>query len=236
MRFPKHTSLRSCLSTSPAVLSGLIAVASFVGACHSKATAGWTDSFFLTASAVCVLSTVKAYLEFRKSWSEDSPSDLEGAIQTIWAILSGPDLDSENTISLRMCLHTKLDKHQLQQVTEYIGETATEKQKAGRKFPVQSGIIGKAVREKKAYFCSRTEKDPTRYQNELVKDWHYTPEDAKERSADRMSWAAIPIPTENPKAVLYCDCCDPDFFTEERQNILLHGCLGIAAFAMRRYS
>jgi hypothetical protein len=129
------------------------------------------------------------------------------------------------------------ETQQLQQVLDYVGHSRGGKT-AGRKFPIQSGIIGWAVRAKKTANAFRAKPDYNEYLDELVTKWGYTPEDAKRLDRDSMAWLAIPLENQNKEVegVLYIDSVDPAFFTDTRINLAHSAAAGIAVYAGKRYN
>ena len=126
-----------------------------------------------------------------------------------------------------MAVHLPIDRErQLQQITEYVGDTYTgakRGRKAGRVFPAQSGIIGKALREKATFIARRTFPDYESFIREMMTEWNYTELDARELNPAVNSWLAIPILSVDDvvEAVLYVDSNGLEFFTQERVDLLL---------------
>jgi hypothetical protein len=210
------------------VLSG----SSFAGAL--AAAFKWASIGTIAAVAIVIVSIIKHFVANSKQTQKDSVLPLEAGLDTLYSVVAGDDIGRDH--GFRLCLHVPDGEHHLQQLTEYIGYPTEGR--AGRRFPIQSGIIGRAFRKREPHFAHRLNEDPSRFINELIEEWSYSENDARKLSADRKSWFAVPIPADGGKveAILYGDASANTFFNEHRQKLLICAASGIAAFVRRRYS
>jgi hypothetical protein len=184
---------------------------------------------------VLVVTAVKQTVGLVAARKKDSIHELEGCLFTLHAALD--PLAEEPPATLRLAVHVPA-RDMLEQVTEYIG-VPPKPGRIGRRFPANAGIIGKAYCENEVFVARRVNDDYEMYLQELVKDWNFTPEWAARLNPGVMEWMAIPFPdpdTQRVAAVLYLDANRRDFFTEQRQELILSAVNGIAVFIGKRYS
>jgi len=126
----------------------------------------------------------------------------------------------------------------LEQVLDYVGDARGGKT-AGRVFPAQSGIAGRAFREKVPWRATRSESEYGSYVQELIRRWQYTEQDAKSRDQEARSWMAIPLVDESTRrveAIVYLDGVTENlFFSNLISDLAQHACAGIALYATLRY-
>lgn len=185
----------------------------------------------LGASIVKVLATVKA------ENNEDQIHSLEGCLHTLHAFLMETVHDDTDP-GIRITIHVPTKKgDELIQVLDYIGNQRATKT-AGRRFKVQSGIIGLAYREGKVLCASRVKASHEEFVRELVTTWGYSESDARKINPATMSWLAVPLcPAGKTKAdaVVYVDSLLPGFLEQsERQALVATACDGIARFVDSR--
>jgi hypothetical protein len=183
-----------------------------------------------TVGVLC-FSAAKQLLGLAAAWKKDSTHELEGCLHTLHAVLA------PETCRLRLAIHVPIGE-MLEQVTEYIGDRP-KPGRIGRLFPANAGIIGKAFREKEVFIARRVNDDYESYVQELVKDWNFIEERARRLNPGAMAWMAVPFyDTEHQRveAVLFLDANDRDFFTPERQELVLAAVSGIAVFIGKRYT
>jgi hypothetical protein len=188
--------------------------------------------------AVLVLTIAKNAVVLAQAKHKESLDELEGCLLTLHASLDPAALHAPGR--LRLAVHVAVEQ-ELEQVTEYIGGTP-RKERAGRRFPANAGIIGIALREGAegdAFVGQRVNDDYRTYVEELVRDWNYTRERAEQLNPAVMSWMAVPFndpDTSAVEAVLYLDSTEREFFTPERQELVMAAATGMAVFIGRRYS
>lgn len=179
-----------------------------------------------------VVTAVKVGLGLAAARKKESPHELEGCLYTLHAVLAPID-----PCRLRLAIHVPVGE-MLEQVTEYIGDQP-KPGRIGRQFPANAGIIGRAFREKDVFVGRRINDDYESYVRELVRDWNYTEERARQLNPGVMEWMAVPFyetDRQRVDAVLFLDSTNRGFFTPERQELVLAAASGIAVFIGKRYN
>jgi hypothetical protein len=228
------------LATQPATYDLLITVfASTIGFSSAANYAG-QQRYKLSAAvmaatvAVLVFASVKHMLSLAEARRKESTHELEGCLHTLHAVLDPASVDP--ALILRLAIHVPAGQS-LVQVTEYIG-VAPKKGRRGRPFSANAGIIGKAYRENEVFIGRRMSDDYEQYVQELVREWNYTPDQARLLNPGVMEWMAVPIfdaDAEKVQAILYLDSSKREFFNETRQELVLSAMNGIAIFIGKRY-
>jgi hypothetical protein len=223
-----QTSTYDVLITVFASLIGFSAAANY--AAQQRVGLAW----MVGLATVCVLflTTAKHVVGLVQARKRESMHELEGCLHTLHAILAPPERGR-----LRLAIHVPV-KDSLEQVTEYIGDTP-KPGRVGRRFPANAGIIGRAFREHEVFVGRRVNDDYEAYVRELVRDWNYTEERARRLNPAVMEWMAVPFydtDRNHTDAVLYLDATQREFFTSERQELVLAAVRGIAIFIGKRYS
>jgi len=152
--------------------------------------------------------------------------------------VSQADLEA---INLRITVH-KVDRrrwnsspHSFQQLTNYVGG-----RQAGlaRRFSARPGIIGRVARYGSPLAMSRTSEDDRSFVEEMVLDWCFTWDEAAQISPDRRAWMAVPLTDgkEGPViGIVYLDAADPDFFTNDVQEVVVGQCELLVERIVERY-
>ena len=85
---------------------------------------------------------------------------------------------------------------------------------------------------------SRTSADHDAFVSQMVRDYSFSTASARALNPATMSWVAVAFREADGTVagVLYCDSKQPDFFTDARQEDILHATVGIAYFVGLRYS
>jgi hypothetical protein len=215
--------------------------ASIIGAwkffLDDKPEIGWPLA--VAAAFAFVFGVLKQVVLWRQKAHKDSPHDLAGCLHALHAVLLvGTKLDTADP-KLRITIHVPIkDCAEFEQVLDYVGD-GRRKKTGGRKFPIISGIIGMAFRDKKMLVMTRKNENPTLYIDELMKDWSYSEEEARKRDPETMAWAALPLrkSDQDPvEGVIYLDSVDRDFFTDPRSTLILAAAGGIARYVAQRYT
>jgi hypothetical protein len=221
-------------------LGALIVGSKIAGDIQSKG--GWFNYTALIGTFIVFLAAVfKCILSYReeKKYKANRINALEGGLYTICSILSD-DATDRDKIALRSTIHVPVKENKyLQQIVEYVGFKRTSKSAIGREFPVQSGIIGKAYREKSEYLVANRKSDNYEdYVQELVRVWNYTEQQARDLNPAAMSWMAVPLlDNEEVIAVVFLESHKQNFFDdEEKQKLILYACIGLARFVTERYN
>jgi hypothetical protein len=188
----------------------------------------------LATIGVWISTAVKQAISLAAAQKNESIHELEGCLHTLHAVL---DPDSQDpAVTVRLAIHVPVSDT-LEQVTEYIG-VPPKAGRRGRRYSANAGIIGKAFRENEVLVGRRVNDDYEMYLQELVRDWNYTPEQARLLNPGVMEWMAVPFfdpDRQRVGAVLYLDASKRDFFTAERQETVLSAVNGIAVFIGKRY-
>ena len=205
---------------------------------------GWALFTAGTAAAGLGVQGLKARALFTQLRRDHSVHDLEGCLHTLETILLGPDLEPSrrSAAGLRLTIHVPDGKGNLVQAMNYIGDHRGGG--AGRSMPENVGIVGQAYRQAKLEPAlqvledHRTTENYDDFVNQMVTDYAFSPEAARQLSAATMSWLAIAIPHHDGRVegVLYCDSKQADFFTDSRREDVLHATVGIAYFIGLRYA
>jgi hypothetical protein len=195
--------------------------------------------FALSGGAVlqAIFGALKWRAALRDEVARDSTEDLVGCLHTLAAVLlyDVPDGDDPK---LRLTIHVPTGDGRLLQICDYVGDQRVPKT-AHRTFPVQSGITGKAFREREVITGSRENDDYESYIKELVSKWNYTEADARKTDPATKAWLAIPLVRDDNRTVdgvLYLDSTDRDFFIDTRRLVAMHAAVWIAVFVGRRYT
>jgi len=179
---------------------------------------------------VLVFSVIKQAVSLAAARRKQSTHELEGCLHTLHEVLA------PGACRLRLAIHVPVNG-ELEQVTEYVGETSTPGG-IGRRFPANAGIIGKALREKKAFVARRVHDEYEAYVGELITDWNYTEQQARRLNPGAMSWMAVPLYDRLARidAILFLEATQLDFFTPQRQQVVVAAVRGIAVFVGKRYT
>jgi len=186
----------------------------------------------LATVGVVFFSVLKQVVTLSAARMRISTHELEGCLYTLRAVLA-PGAD----VRLRLAVHVPVGEH-FEQVTEYIGDVPRPG-RVGRLSPINAGIIGKAYRDKGVFVGRRVSDDYERYVQELISDWNYPEERARRLNPGAMEWMALPIydaDRQRVEAVLFLETSQRDFFSPERQELVLAALSGIAVYIGKRYA
>lgn len=192
--------------------------------------------WLLLASTIRVLH---ARSEDRNRKRVEEYEGFRAGLQCLYSVVRGAaglDPGAEDD-KLRATIHRVVNpkkEEEVEQLIPYVGDPGG---RAGRRFSVRSGIVGRAVRERAVLAAQRTNPDYGEFIRELVKEWAYTESDAHALRQDRQSWMAVPIfgTQRLVIAVVYFDSSLPTLFTREVQQIITHGSSGLTNFATEAY-
>ena len=218
-------------------------IAAFVTFCmtiyklRSDQNSDWP--LFALAFALFLLVAIKSYNQWDKQKGEQQLHELSGCLFTLHGLLTAALPRDVCDPKLRITLHVPIeDGQKLQQVLDYVGNDRS-KNTAGRKFLANCGAVGEALRLKQPVSGKRANDNYEEYVKELIQDHHFTEKDARKMDRDTMCWMANPFFVEGNddkvEAVLYLDSVDREFFTDEREQLIICACSGIARFVKRRY-
>jgi hypothetical protein len=177
------------------------------------------------------LFDLQAIEALRRNAEKESIHELKGCLETLDAIIR------KESSRLWLTLHVPIDGGQrLEQILDYVGDTDGSR-KAGRRFVAQSGIVGRALREKEPFRFSRSSDDHEQYILELVRDHSYTETDARKTNPSMKSGYAAPLfEGDDVRCVLFLASDDPNMFDDSTALQINRACVGIARFIKDRYS
>jgi hypothetical protein len=186
-----------------------------------------------------VFTGVRAAIQFKERARGESTYDLAGCLQTLRGALEAARPDTGDA-GLRVTLFVPVEKAgRLEQVCDYAGsDPARCGNTAGRKVPSNTGVIGRAYQTGKMAVAKRVSDDPAAHIDDLVKNWGFSSKAARAVDPTVRAWMAVPLstPERGVEVILYADAQQRDFFTDDRQQLVLGGCAGIALFARQRYN
>ncbi|MFD4838039.1 GAF domain-containing protein [Achromobacter sp. NPDC058515] len=82
------------------------------------------------------------------------------------------------------------DPEQIEQIINYVGSNG---EGAGRHFPINAGITGRAIRKKTPVIMASTMSSEEQHRTELVNEWGYTEAQARRLMPGRFSAVAVPV-------------------------------------------
>jgi hypothetical protein len=186
-------------------------------------------------------------MKARRAHVEDLPntraSDAAWVVSPLYTLHSALCADfgfrPEQQGVVRIAIHrvdwTHGDEGQrLEQSVEYVGGLPDRKARRGRRFPLRAGVIGRCAKDVLAVYAHRKGDDIEGFRREMVRDWGFTEDEAKNLAEDRWSYAAYPILEEETNqvgAVLYADTSKKGAFKSGAVKRRLElWCVGFAAF------
>lgn len=188
-------------------------------------TWGWIVAAGVLVAGLSQL--VKAVRRWKLDAAKDSPHDLAGCLHTVNAILC-----SVGAIPRALVFDPPFTfpmGSRLVQALDYAGDQRKKNTK-GRRRSVNVGAIGKAFRERAAICAHRVNENHDDFVNLMVTIYGYSEDQARALEPSTMSWMAVPLKSTSGdvEGVLYCDCKVRDFFTEDRQAVVIFAAIGIA--------
>lgn len=185
------------------------------------------------------LAVLRGRYEDQRSVQRESPADLHGCLHVLYRMLAGLRGVSTPTEGwLRLTVH-RVDGHELEQILPYVGAFSTlPNGGAGRRFPISTGLSGKAARAGKPQRIERpADMRFAEWQLWLVEHTGMTLAQAAETRADRFSFFAMPIPDMDGRVigVLYMDAAEPNFFCSETVEYVAWGGVGLSKWIDERY-
>jgi hypothetical protein len=193
---------------------------------------------WLGTAAATGLKIIGGVVSITKAAQRENVEELEGCLETLVSIVNPPDSDDYDP-GFRATLHVSVNRgKEFVQVVDYVGDDRAGKT-AGRKFRGDAGLAAKVLSDGEAYAASRDFPNHERYVQELVSYWGYDENEARSKDMSAMSWMAVPLADSAGVVggVLFTDSTKLDFFDDPyRQRVLLTSAIGIAKFAVRRYT
>ena len=239
---PRHQSWLGRLLASPTFYdlgSTLITALAGGGATWGLLLAGKTGWAIVTgvlAALATSLSVVGKLVAVKRETEQQSVHELSGCLETLLAIVNpptAPDYDK----GIRATLHRAGGKTEpFEQVLDYVGDSRAGRT-AGRRLPRGAGLIAQVLKDGKAVALSREVNNHEMYVKELM-NMGYTESQARDRDMSAMSWMAVPVEHNGEiGGVLFLDSAKPAFFYDPvRQREVIASAVGIAKFAVRRYT
>jgi hypothetical protein len=124
----------------------------------------------------------------------------------------------------------------LEQIIPYAGGSGGD---TGRKFGVNTGITGQAIRKRNPVVMSSDHTAEETLRAELVESWGYTEAQARKLSPGRFSGFASPVLDATGRhaiGVIYFDSNEPALFDRnDVQEVLIAGCQAITEFVTENY-
>lgn len=184
------------------------------------------------------LKIIGGVVSITKAAQRENVDELEGCLETLVSMVNPPDSE-EYDPGFRATLHVSVNHGaEFVQVVDYVGDDRAGKT-AGRKFRATAGLAGWVLSDGEAYAASRDFPNHERYVQELVSYWGYSESEARARDMSAMSWMAVPLADSAGVigGVLFVDSTRLHFFNDPgRQRLLVTSAVGIAKFAVRRYT
>jgi hypothetical protein len=181
---------------------------------------------------------IGASLSLRKAATRESVHELEGCLETLLSIINPPD-SPDCDRGLRATLHKSLSHGaEYEQIVDYVGDDRAG-HTAGRRFRADAGLAGEVLATGDAVIGTRAIANHETYVRQLMDDWRYTEAEARAKDMSAMSWMAVPLESApgDIGGILYLDSTKPDFFSDPtRQTAVIASSVGIAKFAVRRYT
>lgn len=231
----------------PAVVGLIVVVVAGTGAILKEERAAKPDQslvYMMVAglAAGIFLGVIKIAQSVRKDAAADRlsvPWDLSACLLVIHRTLAArkglpPGPTQPNW--MRSTIH-RVDGHELEQCIPYVG--SDDGSGAGRRWPIQSGLIGKVARTGEVICFDRDDTATFEaWMAWLVKEYGMTKEEAEAKRRDRHSFLGVPIKrhgSDQVEGVAYFDAATPGFFDQVAVELILQGCSGLAAWLERRY-
>lgn len=207
---------------------------------------GWV--MMALALFALTVHALKARRTYRDQLEKDSIHELRGCLMTLDAVLLGPDLDParRTAVGLRLTIHIPDGEDSLVQALDYVGDQRLPAGGGvGRRLSSNVGIVGRAYRQaqldpdapQSILSDSRETENYDAFLDQMIREYGFAPDVARQLNPATMSWAAVAISTRGTvEGVLYCDSKVADFFSDSRKEDILHATAGIAYFVGLRYS
>ncbi len=146
----------------------------------------------------------------------------------------------ESRLALRVTFHRVVPPlspmREIEQIVPYAGGRGDG---AGRRFPVNVGITGLALRNREPYLMSSHAADEAAFRQELVRWCGYTDKQAEERQPGRVSALAVPVHDrggQHPLGVIYLDSNVAQIFDDDATyQAILAACQGVVDYVSERY-
>jgi hypothetical protein len=177
----------------------------------------------------------------RRDEQKQSPKGpLYAALCVVQSTVAGQaKLGTGNAEILRVTLHRVISPNnhpkQIEQVTPYVGGTGGA---PGRKFPIQSGVAGRAITTGKPKILQFEQDLGNGERIDELTEWGYTREDAQGIvGRGRLSFMGVPIFGAGGQVigVVYLDSTKENLFSSGNTDLILSACAGVASFITEQY-
>lgn len=208
-------------------------------------------SWVLLGCTVCTLCGIalklhKAHEEDRREVDDQSHTGIYACLHVLHAMVEYQakiefGKQDARDFDLRVTFHRVVepldDASELEQLVDYVGSRGGGR---GRRFNIQSGITGQAVRVNAVYVMDRDVESVEEYRSILISEWNYRRSEAEKLRADRFSAIAVPITAKSDNdlvlGVVYLDTKMQNFFNRERlQECVVNSCAGLSRYIGERY-
>jgi hypothetical protein len=242
-RFYEKKYVVELIAVLPPLVTGAVGALVSLGD-PAKRTLGWwlagATGWLVLASAVKVLHAAAQDRDRKRVKQYDG---LRGSLWVLYeSVRRAAGLENPWDGTLRITIHRVVSAgkdhggvEELEQLLPYVGGTGAP---AGRRFSIRSGVIGKAVREKKVIAVVCESESYQGFLKELIREWAYTEDEARKLTPDRRAWMAVPIlaADESVAAVVYLDSSVRDLFTPALVQLIVNGCHGTTSYVREVYS
>jgi hypothetical protein len=206
------------------------------------------DYFLFGCAAIaCIWLVVALIVRVKVARGEDTKDSpdavhegLYAAVSAVHHMLSKYCATRECGADLRATFHRVVppvkDPMEIEQIINYVGGSG---EGAGRTFPVNAGITGRAIRNRTPFDMSSETGTDEQLRDELVNAWGYTAAQARRLTPGRYSALAIPVldaSRQHAVGVIYLDSSDRALFARnDVMEIVGAGCEAISDFVTKRY-
>jgi hypothetical protein len=192
------------------------------------------------ALVILVFTGIRATLQYRERATRESPHDLLGCLHTLRGMLEASSEEPGLETGLRITVWVPVDSgNQLEQACDYAcADHSRCKGTATRRMAATVGVIGRAYQTGKYAIAKRVSDDPEAHVEDLIQNWGFSSDRARRVDPTVRAWMAVPLttPERGVEAIVYVDARKREFFTENRQLLVLGGCGGLALFVRQRYN
>lgn len=177
----------------------------------------------------------------KKTIQERSPKDLEGCLHVLFELVcyaKGIKRTDPPSKRFRVTIHSVVSDEKYMQCVPYMS-TDGDKGQLNREFPTRAGIVGRLIRDGGGdpLMFIRQVNDLDQLRRQLVAEWGYKREEVRNEGGQRWCHFAVPVRDgHHTVGVLYADSAEQDFFSEDVQELLVNGAVGLASFIRERYA
>jgi GAF domain-containing protein len=148
-------------------------------------------------------------------------------------------IDARESDALRVTFHRVVkpgsNPSKIEQLTPYVGGQGGN---AGRQFPIQAGVAGRAVTTRKPKILQFSASSSIDERVDELTEWGYTRDSAQAVvGKNRLSFMGVPLfgRSGHVIGVVYLDSVKENQFAEENLDIVMNTCSGLALY-LEQYS